>query len=100
MLDAADGAHLVQDKAVFYWWKIANFHNEHFPRARFAGLDPDKSYRVEELNRIDVTPIPYEGKTFTGRFTFFADLLEKERLMLLNGSTSTHFWLLTPMLFI
>ena len=57
-----------KDKAVFYWWKIANFHNEHFPRARFAGLDPDKSYRVEELNRIDVTPLPYEGKTFTGRF--------------------------------
>ena len=57
-----------KDKAVFYWWKIANFYNEHFPRAVFAGLDPDKSYRVEELNRIDVTPLPYEGKSFTGRF--------------------------------
>jgi alpha-galactosidase len=32
------------------------------------GLDPDKTYRVEELNRIDNNPLPYEGKTFTGKF--------------------------------
>lgn len=33
-----------------------------------AGLDPDKLYKVHELNRIDVTPLPYEGKIFSGRF--------------------------------
>ncbi len=57
-----------KDKAVFYWWKIANFYDQHFPRAVMAGLDPDKMYKVHELNRIDVTPLSYEGKCFSGRF--------------------------------
>lgn len=57
-----------RDKAVFYWWKIANFHDQHFPRAVMAGLDPEKTYTVHELNRIDITPLPYEGKSFSGRF--------------------------------
>ena len=33
-----------------------------------AGLDPDRKYRITELNRIDNTPLAFEGKTFTGRF--------------------------------
>lgn len=57
-----------KDKAVAYWWKIANFYDEHFPRLRFAGLDPERSYRVTELDRLDITPLAYEGKSFTGRF--------------------------------
>ena len=57
-----------KDRAVFYWWKIANFYDEHFPRVRMAGLDPDRRYKVTELNRIDVKPLAFEGKTFTGRF--------------------------------
>ncbi|MCQ2170751.1 MAG: alpha-galactosidase [Bacteroidales bacterium] len=57
-----------KDKAVFYWWKIANFYDQHFPRAVMAGLDPEKTYRVHELNRIDITPLPCEGKCFSGRF--------------------------------
>ena len=57
-----------KDKAVAYWWKIANFYDEHFPRLRFAGLDPERSYRVTELNRLDISPLAYEGKSFTGRF--------------------------------
>ena len=56
------------DKAVVYWWKIRNFYDEHFPRLRLAGLDPDRNYRVTELNRIDLKPLAFEGKTFTGRF--------------------------------
>jgi alpha-galactosidase len=57
-----------KDKAVAYWWKIANFYDEHFPRLRFAGLDPERSYRVTELNRLDISPLAYEGKSFTGSF--------------------------------
>ena len=57
-----------KDRAVFYWWKIANFYDQHFPRAVMAGLDPDKLYEIHELNRIDTKPLPYEGKTFSGRF--------------------------------
>ncbi len=57
-----------KEEAVFYWWKIANFYDEHFPRIRMAGLDPDKMYKVTELNRIDLKPLGYEGKVFSGKF--------------------------------
>ena len=57
-----------KDRAVYYWWKIANFYDEHFPRAVMSGLDPDKMYRIRELNRVDISPLPYEGQCFSGRF--------------------------------
>lgn len=57
-----------KDKAVYYWWKIANFYDEHFPRVRMNGLDPEAVYTIKELNRIDVKPLAIEGKSFTGRF--------------------------------
>ncbi|MBE6217915.1 MAG: alpha-galactosidase [Bacteroidales bacterium] len=56
------------DKAVFYWWKLETFHNEHLPRVRMDGLDPNKSYRIRELNRIDTVTLPYEGKVFSGKY--------------------------------
>lgn len=55
-------------KAVFYWWKTETFHDQHFPRVKLAGLDPDKIYKIRELNRIDNCPLSFEGKSFTGRF--------------------------------
>lgn len=62
--------HVKEDKsaAVYYWWKIANFQDEHFPRATMAGLDPDKNYKVTELDRIDAMPLRFEGKVFSGKF--------------------------------
>ena len=57
-----------KDKAVFYWWKTEQFQNEHLPRIKMAGLDPTATYRVHELNRIDLQPLSFEGKTFTGAF--------------------------------
>ncbi len=57
-----------KDKAVFYWWKLETFCDQHFPRVGMAGLAPDKLYRVHELNRIDNVPLPYEGKVFSGKF--------------------------------
>ena len=59
-----------QDKseAVFYWWKLEHFCNEHLPRVKMAGLDPDRMYRVTELVRIDNKPLPFEGKVFSGRY--------------------------------
>lgn len=57
-----------KDDAVYYWWKTETFVNQQLPRVKMAGLNPDKIYTVTELNRIDNTPLPYEGKSFTGRF--------------------------------
>lgn len=62
--------HIAEDKsaAVFYWWKIANFYDEHFARVQMKGLDPERMYKVHELNRIDSKPLLYEGMSFSGRF--------------------------------
>lgn len=57
-----------KDDAVFYWWKIETFMGQQLPRIPMAGLDPDKTYTVTELNRIDNEPLPFEGKSFTGRY--------------------------------
>ncbi len=55
-------------KAVFYWYKLECFKNEHFPKVKMRGLDPEKRYRIHELNRIDLTPLPFEGKVLSGRY--------------------------------
>ena len=55
-------------EAVFYWWKTETFYDDHLPRVKMAGLDPDRMYRVHELNRIDNMPLPYEGLAFSGKF--------------------------------
>ena len=57
-----------KDKAVFYWWKTETFYDDHLPRVKMAGLDPEKRYKVRELNRIDIEPLPYEGLSFSGKF--------------------------------
>ena len=55
-------------QAVFYWWKLETFMNQHFPRVKMAGLDPNKTYTIHELNRIDTRPLDFEGKSFSGAY--------------------------------
>lgn len=57
-----------KDKAVFYWWKTEQFANQHLPRVKMAGLDPDQVYTIKELNRVDNEPLSFEGKRFTGAY--------------------------------
>ena len=57
-----------KDKAVFYWWKLANFYNAHLPRVKMAGLDANKNYKVRELDVIDNKPLDCEGKSYSGKF--------------------------------
>lgn len=57
-----------KDQAVFYWYRTENFRARQYPRVTMAGLDPDKYYRVTELNRIDRKPLKVEGKTFKGSY--------------------------------
>lgn len=57
-----------KDKAVFFWWRTENFRNKQYPRVVMNGLDPDRTYRVREINRIDRKPLAFEGKSFSGRF--------------------------------
>lgn len=67
---AASLMYVTPDKsnAVFYWWKTETFMNQHLPRVLMAGLDPDKQYKVTELNRIDKEPLPFEGMSFSGKY--------------------------------
>ena len=57
-----------KSKAVFFWWKLETMKNQHFPRVKMAGLDPNRLYKVSELNRIDLNPLHCEGKTYSGAF--------------------------------
>ena len=57
-----------KDKAVFYWWKMANFYNVHLSRVKMAGLDANRMYKVHELNAIDLKPLYCEGKSYSGKF--------------------------------
>lgn len=57
-----------KQKAVFFWWKLETFKNQHFPRVKMSGLDPTRMYKVHELNRIDLKPLPCEGKVYSGAF--------------------------------
>ncbi|MBP3537547.1 MAG: alpha-galactosidase [Muribaculaceae bacterium] len=68
-----------KDNAVFFWYKTEYFHNHFYPRITMDGLDPDKVYRVTELNRIDKKPLKYEGKEFTGAWLMANGLEFPER---------------------
>ena len=57
-----------KDKAVFYWWKIANFYNVHLPLVKMAGLDANKMYKVRELDVIVNKPLDCEGKSYSGKY--------------------------------
>ncbi len=54
--------------AVFYWYKLETFKNQHLPRIKMQGLDPDRRYVIHELNRIDRQPLACEGKSYSGAY--------------------------------
>ncbi|MCD8281969.1 MAG: alpha-galactosidase, partial [Prevotella sp.] len=55
-------------EAVFFWYKLETMKDEHFPRIKMQGLNPDGKYTIHELNRIDNNPLPCEGQTYTGAY--------------------------------
>ncbi len=57
-----------KNEAVFYWFKLNGDMMTKFPRVLMDGLDPDRQYRITELNSIDRAPMGIEGKTFSGRY--------------------------------
>ncbi len=57
-----------KQKAVWYWWKTETFVSQHLPVVKLAGLDPNRHYRVRELNSIDNEPLFCEGKTYSGQY--------------------------------
>ena len=55
-------------EGVFFAYKFDNYVNMFKPRFRFAGLDPDRTYTLTELNRQARGQAHWEGKSFTGSF--------------------------------
>ena len=49
-------------------WKTEHFRNQHLPRVKMAGLNPQGNYRIRELNRIDNQPLIFEGQIFSGAY--------------------------------
>ena len=63
-----------RDEAVFFWWKTEHFYNQHLPKIAMAGLDPDATYRIEELDSDGGKAPGFVGKSFTGRFLMSSGL--------------------------
>ncbi len=57
-----------KDRAVFFWWKTDHYYDQHLPRVKMAGLDPDRNYTVREIDKLSNVSLPFEGKTFSGKF--------------------------------
>ena len=53
-------------KAVFYAYKMKHFVNQQVPRFSMDGLDPDKKYRLHEINRTDDGMKHLEGAVISG----------------------------------
>ena len=47
-----------KNKAVFYWWKTEQFCNQHLPRVKMAGLNPDKE-RHSQVNSLWKTVLKF-----------------------------------------
>ena len=56
-----------KQKAVFYGYKLKHFAGHTVPPFRMAGLDPDKNYRLHELNVADEGMKQMEGAVISGR---------------------------------
>lgn len=57
-----------KSEAAFFWWKTEQYYDDRLPRVKMAGLDPNKIYKVRELNRIDHHTLWFENRSFTGKF--------------------------------
>ena len=63
--------------AAVMWYRTEYFYDHYVPRLRMAGLDPARTYRVVELDRMliptdngyrDAEALPFEGRSFSGKF--------------------------------
>ena len=57
-----------KDDAVVFWYRAEPFAGQILPMVKLDGLDRERMYTVTELNRIDDTPMPFEGKSYSGAF--------------------------------
>lgn len=76
-----------KDKAVYFWYKHRAEAREKLPQIAMNGLDPEATYKVSELNRIDAKPLSCEGREYTGAFLMDNGLEMPQWHKLADGST-------------
>lgn len=57
-----------KSEAIFFAYKFENYVNQFRPRFRFAGLDPNATYTLTEINRDGGRADHWEGAKMTGKF--------------------------------
>ena len=57
-----------KDKAVFFAYKLRHYKYTRYPLVRMAGLDPNATYKIREINVADEKRrSPLDGKSVSGR---------------------------------
>ncbi len=57
-----------KDKAVFYWWKLANFYNVHFQELRWLVWMRTRCIRYVNLMSLITSLLTCEGKSYSGKY--------------------------------
>nr|WP_234461945.1 GH36 C-terminal domain-containing protein [Pedobacter segetis] len=57
-----------KQNAVYFAYYLENSVREKFPAFKFKGLDPDKKYKVVEINKDGKTHFTGENKTYNGSY--------------------------------
>ena len=57
-----------KSKAVVFAFDIHPRYREHLVPVKLQGLDPDRSYRITEVNRMGGWPLGCDGKTYSGEY--------------------------------
>ena len=63
-----------KSQAVVYAYKLHHMEGHDMPRVCLAGLDPDRTYRITEINHTGQGACHLNGKTATGRVLMEAGL--------------------------
>ncbi|MBO7608579.1 MAG: alpha-galactosidase [Muribaculaceae bacterium] len=57
-----------KDHAVLFAFDINPRYSEHLLPVKLQGLDPNRNYRITEINRMGDWPLGCDGKTYSGEF--------------------------------
>ena len=57
-----------KSKAVVFAFDIHPRYREHLVPVKLQGLDPNRSYRISEVNRMGGWPLGCDGKTYSGEY--------------------------------
>jgi alpha-galactosidase len=57
-----------KSKAVLFSYTLNSRYGENFTKVRLEGLNPNKNYKIDEINVMPKTAFSDNGKTFSGDF--------------------------------